>query len=413
MVKIRKSKVKLQKIPKGISCVSSSVSSGCLKTTELSGNGIPKDTTDTSLVCSPSDSQSRREQLPSVSKETDETGDVNLRFVPVISKTGKALMPCHPARARKLLKKKGNAVRRFRAGLFHVRLLHREDGEVQKVCVGVDPGSKREGFTVKSSKHTFENILTDAVGWVKESIESRKEMRRARRFRKTPCRKNRENRSRGGIPPSTKARWNAKLRIVNILRKLYPVDSYVVEDIQAITKPGKRKWNSSFSPLEVGKKWFYSELEKLGELKIMQGYETKELRDKFGLKKTKSKLDDCFSAHNVDSWVLANSLVGGHVRPDNERITRLIPLRFHRRQLHDFQPSVGNIRRNYGSTMSNGIKRGSLIDHKKHGICYLGGFSKKTGLTLNDLNSGERLCRNAKEKDMVVLSYNYFRWYKA
>ena len=120
MVKIRKSKSKLQEIPKGISCVSSSVSSGRLKTTELSGNGIPKDTGNTSLVSSPSDSQSRREQLPLISEEIKETGGVTLQFVPVISRTGKVLMPCHPARARRLLKKKGNAVRRFRAGLFHL-----------------------------------------------------------------------------------------------------------------------------------------------------------------------------------------------------------------------------------------------------------------------------------------------------
>ena len=412
MVKIRKSK----KDSKGFSQenpLHPPVISGCLKTTESHGSGILKDTGNTSLVSSPSCGQSRREKLPLISEEIKETGGVNLRFVPVITKTGKSLMPCHPARARKLLKKEGNAVRRFHAGIFHLCLLCREDGEVQRVGVGIDPGSKREGFTVKSSKHTFENVLTDAVSHVKESVETRKDMRRGRRFRKTPCRKNRENRSRGGIPPSTKARWQAKLRVVNILRKLYPVVAYAVEDIQASTKPDKRKWNSSFSPLEVGKKWFYSELEKLGELKIMQGWEVKELRDKFGLKKTKAKLDDCFSAHNVDSWILANSLVGGHVKPDNERIMRLIPLRFYRRQLHVFQPSEGNIRRNYGSTMSNGLKRGSLVDHEKHGVCYLGGFSEKTGLSLHNLNSGERLCRNAKEKDMVVLSYNYFRWYKA
>ena len=96
-----------------------------------------------------------------------------------------------------------------------------------------------------------------------------------------------------------------------------------------------------------------------------------------GLKKTSSKLKDCFSAHNVDSWVLANSVIGSHTKPDNERIIRLIPLMFYRRQLHAFQPAKGNVRKNYGSTMSNGLKKGSLVNHKKHGICYLGGFLKK------------------------------------
>ncbi|HEX2243525.1 MAG TPA: RRXRR domain-containing protein, partial [Gammaproteobacteria bacterium] len=33
-------------------------------------------------------------------------------YVPVVSKTGRPLMPCHPARARELVQK-GKAVRRF------------------------------------------------------------------------------------------------------------------------------------------------------------------------------------------------------------------------------------------------------------------------------------------------------------
>jgi hypothetical protein len=367
---------------------------------------------DTSLVCSPSDGQSRREQLPPTLKKVEETKKVTSSFIPVVSSIGKALMPCHPARARELLRK-GKAVRRFKTGFFYIQLLNREDGIVQKVAVGIDPGSKREGFTVKSEKHTFLNVLSNAVSWVKESIETRSQMRHARRSQKTPCRKNKYNRTMSGISPSTKARWNVKLRIINIIRKLYPIVAFSVEDIMAITKKGQRKWNASFSPLEVGKKWFYSELEKLGEMKLIQGYDVKVLRDLYGLKKTMSKLKDCFSAHNVDSWVLANSIVGGHIKPDNEQIIRLIPLQFHRRQLHAFQPAKGNVRRIYGGTMSNGLKKGSLVKHKKYGICYLGGFAERTGMTLHDLNSGERLSRYANEKDMVVLSYNYFRWYKA
>jgi len=278
-------------------------SSGRLKITESSGRGSPKDVADASLIRNLSDGQSRREKLPSAPQGAEETGKVTSHlFVPVVSKTGKPLMPCHPARARELIRK-GKARRRFKVGFHYLQLTVREDGDVQTVAVGIDPGSKREAFTVKSVTHTYLNVLSDAVGWVKDSVESRRNMRRSRRFRKTPCRKDRENRSRGAIPPSTKARWQAKLRIVNILRKLYPIACYVVEDIQARTAKGKDRWNKSFSPLEVGKKWFYSELEKLGKLELKQGFETKELRDSYGLKKTKSKLEECFSAHNVDSWV--------------------------------------------------------------------------------------------------------------
>ena len=36
----------------------------------------------------------------------------------------------------------------------------------------------------------------------------------------------------------------------------------VVEDIKATTHGKGRHWNSSFSPLQLGKTWFYEECEK-------------------------------------------------------------------------------------------------------------------------------------------------------
>jgi len=84
------------------------------------------------------------------------------------------------------------------------------------------------------------------------------------------------------------------------LKKIFPITVFVVEDIAATTKKGKRRWNKSFSPLEVGKKWFYSELEKLGNVYTLKGYETKELRDRHGLSKSSNKLSSDFSAHCED-----------------------------------------------------------------------------------------------------------------
>lgn len=389
------------------------VCSGRLKTTELSGRGGPNDAADASPVCTLSDSQSRGEQLPLTSKEVEESAEVTPQspwYVPVMSKTGQALMPCHPARARELVRK-GKAVRRFKTGLFYIQLTERETGDVQEIAVGIDPGSKREAFTVKSESHTYLNVLSDAVTWVKESMEVRRNMRHVRRQRKTPCRMRRLNRSHTSLAPSTKARWQAKLRIIDILGKLYPIDCYVIEDTQARSRKGCKKWNRSFSPLEIGKTWFYGELSKLGNLEIKQGYETKELRDLYGLRKTKGKMDEKFSAHNVDSWILANWYIGGHTKPENERIFRLIPIQFHRRQLHLMCVSKGGLRRVYGSTVSNGIKRGSLVKHKTQGVCYAGGYTKKMGLSLHSTTTSERIYRSIHEKDFTVLCYNYFRGY--
>jgi len=49
-----------------------------------------------------------------------------------------------------------------------------------------------------------------------------------------------------------------------------------IEDIKAMTQKDAKKWNISFSPLEVGKTWLYSEVKKFWNLYLVQGYETKE-----------------------------------------------------------------------------------------------------------------------------------------
>ena len=327
-------------------------------------------------------------------------------YVPVVSSTGKPLMPCHPARARELVRK-GRAVRRFDRGMFYIRLLDRADGDVQPVACGIDPGSKKEGLTVKSAAHTYLNLQADAVTWVKDALETRRNMRRARRFRKTPCRAPRFNRSRGALPPSTKARWQWKLRICRWLSRLFPIETFVVEDVKAHTRGGRR-WNRSFSPLQNGKAWFYGELRKLGRVETKQGYETKELRDAHGLKKTGRKLAEVFEAHCVDSWVLANWWTGGHTNPDNTRMMCITPLRFHRRQLHRLQPGRGGIRAPYGGTRSHGFKRGSLVKHHKYGVTYVGGCLKDR-ISLHRITDGARLCQNARPSDCEFLAFNSWR----
>jgi hypothetical protein len=84
----------------------------------------------------------------------------------------------------------------------------------------------------------------------------------------------------------------------------------VVEDIKARTT-GKKRWDRSFSPLEVGKAWFYEELGKLAAVQIKPGYATKDLREQLGLKKTSKKLAEVWEAHCIDAWILAHSAVGG------------------------------------------------------------------------------------------------------
>lgn len=293
--------------------------------------------------------------------------------------------------------------------MFCVRLnVEPSARETQTIAVGIDPGSKREGYTVKSEAHTYLNLHVEARTGVKEAVEARRNMRRARRFRKTPCRKNRLNRSRGGLPPSTKARWQWKLRLAGWLARMFPIVRFVVEDIAAVTKKGQRRWNKSFSPLEVGKKWFYRELARVARVSTKKGHETKEMRDACGLKKTSKKLEETFDAHCVDSWVLANSFTGGHNKPDNVEILCVAPLALRRRQLHLMQPAKGGERRRHGGTRSLGLQRGSIVKHPKHGITFVGG-TLGDRVSLHALDTGKRLTQKAKPADCRVRSHNSWR----
>lgn len=320
-------------------------------------------------------------------------------FISVLNLDNEPLMPTTPSRARKWIQSR-KATGFFKKGIFCVRLNVKSNEDKQEIAVGIDPGSKKEAFTIKSASHTYLNIQADSVTWVKDAVESRRNARRGRRYRKTPYRKSRFNRSRGALSPSTKARWQWKLRILNWLRRLYPISNAIVEDIKAKTK-GQKRWDKSFSPLEVGKRWFYSQID---NLTLKQGYETKELRDSAGLKKTKNKMSKDFSAHCVDSWVLANFVVGGHITPDNKEILYIRPLRFHRRQLHKFIPNKGGIRRRYGGTMSMGLKRGSLVKHNKYGLTYVGG-TMNGRITLHNL-SGLRASQRVEVSGCKFLCYN-------
>lgn len=329
-------------------------------------------------------------------------------LVPVLTKDQRPLMPTTKHRAMKLVAKK-EATPFWKRGVWCIRLNKEPSGfTTQTVCIGVDPGSKKEGFSIVSEANTIANFQADAVTHVKDSIETRRNMRRARRFRNTPCRQNKYNRSKSPFPPSTKARWDLKLRIINWLAKIYPITDVVVEDIQAKTRKGRKKWNKSFSPLEVGKKWFYEELSSRFALEIRQGWENSEFRKQLGLKKLGNKMSNDFHAHCVDGFALAKWFVGGDNEPSTKRVALINPFKFARRQLHVFQPAKGGIRKQYGSTRSLGFKRGSIVKHGKYGTCYVGGTSNER-ITLHSLLDGSRLSRCIRPKDVQFKTHSSWR----
>lgn len=327
-------------------------------------------------------------------------------MVPVLDKEKVPLMPCSEKRARKLMEK-GRAKPYWCKGVFCIILQDNPSGrEKQAIVIGIDPGSKWEGLTVKSESHTLLNVQTEAKTDVKKKMENRSDLRRNRRGRKTRHRKCRVNRAvrEGVLPPSTKARWGYKISLINWFRKMYPVTMIAIEDISAKSLKGARKWNKNFSSIEVGKNYFrdWVSTNNLG-LYEYKGYETAEIRKELGLKKNSKKSKQDFYTHCVDSWCIANETVGGHTKPDNTTTLFLKPVKRFRRQLHVQNPKKGGVRKPYGGTRSLGIERGTLVRHSKWGISLVGGTSKGL-ISLNSLQDNKRLCQTAKIEDIKILT---------
>ena len=383
---------------------------GRLKATEPVVRGRTQDDVGASQARILSTGQSRWEQLPirNVSYRDVQVTVPVLGSDPVKTQTH-PLMPCHPARARQLLKK--GAKKRWFKGLFVIKC-NRVDGERQPIVCGIDSGSKREAFTLQSEHHTYLNVLSDAVCHVSERVQERRDHRRGRRRKKAPCRSPRSNRypQKNWLPPSIISRWEAKYRIVTFLKRLYPITSYVIEDVAARKYPKKRRWNKAFSNLEMGKTLYYKKFSELGNLKLVKGYDTSGYRECLGLEKSQSKLSEEFSSHNVDSWVLA-SMVTGKTDIDNKNVFRMISHNFYRRKLHYLCPSKNGVRFRFGSTISGGFKKGSVVKHPVYGLLYVGGFSKN-GITLHNISTkeAERHYDNPDEYTFLYYSGWVTRW---
>ena len=165
-----------------------------------------------------------------------------------------------------------------------------------------------------------------------------------------------------------------------------------------------RKWNKQFSPLQVGKEWFSKQIRYLGlKLHKFNGYQTSEMRKEYGFKKNSDKSKKDFYTHARDAWCLANEVIRGHMDIDNERTLYLKPIMYHRRKLHEILPSKYGFRRNYGGTISLGLKRGTLAMHPKYGLSIIGGSSKGR-ISLHHIGTNTRLCQNAKKVDLKILT---------
>jgi 5-methylcytosine-specific restriction endonuclease McrA len=165
----------------------------------------------------------------------------------VLDKNLKPLDPCHQARARELLDK-GRA-KIFRRYPFTIVLQDRvfEASVTHSHRIKIDPGSKVTGIAVvqeETGRVTNALEVSHRGQQIKNSLESRRSLRRGRRNRKTRYRKPRLlNRTRrtGWLPPSLESRIANIETWVRRIRKVCPVTAVSQElvrfDLQQIQNP--------------------------------------------------------------------------------------------------------------------------------------------------------------------------------
>ena len=165
----------------------------------------------------------------------------------VIDRNKNPLMPCHPARARELLRKGQAAV--FRYHPFTVILLNRTGGERQDAELKIDPGSKMTGVAVVIEAKQGKKVIHAAEiihrgNEIKAALDARRANRRSRRSRHTRYRQPRfDNRKKptGWLPPSLVSRVDNVMSYAKRLQRFIPLSQIQVEtvrfDLQKIENP--------------------------------------------------------------------------------------------------------------------------------------------------------------------------------
>lgn len=152
----------------------------------------------------------------------------------VVDKRGNPLMPCHPARARQLLRRGRAVVHRYVP--FTIRLKDRVGGRVQPVRIKLDPGSQTTGIALVREADDEAEVLhlaelhhrTD----IGKRLEQRQKYRRRRRSAKGRYRSPRflnRRRPEGWLPPSLRSRVEHIASWVSRYCCLVPVATISVE----------------------------------------------------------------------------------------------------------------------------------------------------------------------------------------
>lgn len=156
------------------------------------------------------------------------------------------LTPCRPKRARVLLKQGKAAV--FRMFPFTIILKYEiQDASPRELRIKIDPGSKKTGIAIladSTGEVVFAAEIEHRGQAIKNSLDSRRAIRRGRRNRNTRYRQARflnRTRPKGWLPPSLKSRISNIETWVKRLMRLSPIQTISQElvkfDMQLMVSP--------------------------------------------------------------------------------------------------------------------------------------------------------------------------------
>ena len=260
-----------------------------------------------SKTCSntPEVNQSQRAERPKV-------------MVLVISIDGKPLMPCKPAKAKKLLK--SNRAKVVCRLPFTIQLKFECENQTQEITVGVDTGYKNIGISAVTSKREVFSAEIVLDGKTKERMTTKRMYRRGRR-RKLWHRKPRFlNRKKRGISPSSKRKAETHVNLLLRLAKLLPLTKVCIEsakfDIQKIMNP-----EISGTDYQQGN---------------LYGYQNKKA---FILQREQGNCQLCGGGYDLNGWHLHHIKAraeGGTDRVDNLALLhQRCHKKLHKQNLHD------------------------------------------------------------------------------
>lgn len=162
----------------------------------------------------------------------------------VLNNDGRPLMPCKPAKTRKLLRDgKAKVVRKTP---FTIKLLWDCENNTQEIVAGMDTGSKRIGVAAVGNDQVLYQSEVEIRDDVSRKMKQRTMYRRTRRSRKNRYRParwlNRKNSTKlNRLPPSIKSKVQSHLREKKFVESILPISQWIVEtasfDIHKISNP--------------------------------------------------------------------------------------------------------------------------------------------------------------------------------